>query len=154
MSLYLNTGCGSLQVLIDVNHVMEVLDVVPATELARQLAVAQYPLAGHFHWREQLLHVIHMPCYLGLQDIFARRMVIVDTALPDISLRYMALAFEKSEQLLTLDDSHVADMAEHHDRLLPMFEGIYSPENSSACQLVLRFPATWIGTITTGIAEA
>lgn len=148
MTLFLKAHCGSIRLLVDVKQVVEVLDA-PVTP--QQTAVT---LLSHCPWREQILHRINMLGYFNMPDPGADRLIVVDTGLHDPALRFVALAVESSDSLLTLGDEAIADIANQHDSLAPIFSGIYLPPDSSACHLVLRFPASWITTLLAGVDAA
>lgn len=139
MTLFLKAQCGSFQMLIDVARVLEVFDLPSGSAAASALSIT-----GHITWRDQMLCTVNMPRYLGVPDVQARRLVVVETGIDDPALRLLVLEMESSDSLLSIDSESIVDMEDHHDRLAPVFAGIYSPVDSPACFLVLRFPAVWV----------
>lgn len=146
MSLFLQAQCGSTRMLIEVDRVLEVCD-----------ASAQYqPVAGsgHITWRDQVIGVVNMPLYLGLPEIPVRRLVVVESGLPDPAFRFLALAVESSESLLSLEVGEMADTLDHCHELATVFSAICSPTDSTECLLRLRFPLTWALPLLTGVKAA
>lgn len=139
MTLFLKVQCGSFQMLIDVARVLEVFDLPSASPSASALSIT-----GHMTWRDQMLCTVNMSRYLGMPDVQARRLVVVESGIDDPALRLLVLEVESSDHLLSIESENIVDMVDHHDRLAPVFAGIYSPVDSSACLLVLRFPAAWV----------
>lgn len=147
MTLFLKAQCGSVQMLIDVSRVLEVFD--PSQNNVQASDVLS--VMGHTHWRDQVLPSINMPRYFGQQDTPVSRFIVVESGIDDPALRLMVLGVESSESLLSLEQGAMVDIAEHHDQLAPVFESVYSPSDSSACLLALRFPATWVMPIVAGV---
>lgn len=148
--LFLKAQCESIQMLIDVGRVLEVFD--PAQNNVQ--TTGALAVSGHVHWRGQVLHVVNMPRYFGLQDTTVSRLIVVETGIDDPALRLMVLGVESSESLLSLEREAMVDITEHHQHLAPVFEGVYPPEDSSACLLALRFPAIWVLPIIAGVEAA
>lgn len=138
MSLFLLAQCGSTRMLLDVARVLEVLDAPPA-------------LGGHISWRGQVLNTLPMPTFLGVPAVPARRLIVVESGMADPALCWLVLAVESAESLLSLDDAAIADISDQPHQLEPVFAGVYSPTDSSACLLVLRFPATWALPLVAGV---